>query len=196
MKVREKKTKKTKKSNHYFIVFDSYSFLFICFSIFFSFLFFFFLDFDAKVLFSSFLSYLRTSGGDDDGGDASGSSTTNSLKLYCRDYQPTRNSFEYGDTRLLNFSDTMFELFSKSHQHMIGDIKKWANNLPIYPLSDKQHTELEALFELYDADSSGTIDMSELVAHFQKLGFTESGKKEERKGKERKGKERKDKNKK
>ena len=56
---------------------------------------------------------------------------------------------------------------------MIGDIRKWAASLPVFALTDKQHVELEQIFELYDSDHSGSISYSELVAHFTKLGFSE-----------------------
>ena len=102
-----------------------------------------------------------------------GSRENASAKPYARDYVPTRAIYEFQDDRLMSFGECVMELFSRSHQHMIGEIRKWAASMPVPALTDKQHVELEQLFELYDTDGSGSITMDELVAHFSNLGFSE-----------------------
>jgi hypothetical protein len=77
-------------------------------------------------------------------------------KAYARDYVPTRAIYAYADNRVLGFADTVTELFTRSHPHMISDIRRWAASMPVPALTDKQHVELEQLFEIYDLDGSGT----------------------------------------
>lgn len=98
-------------------------------------------DFDGKVRFRDLLSYLKDPKTD----------PTGTRKLYARNYQPTKSIYELQDERFMNFQDSMTELFTKSHPHSIVDIKRWAAHLPVYPLTDAQHVELEQLFALYDA---------------------------------------------
>jgi hypothetical protein len=120
------------------------------------------------VLFRELLAYLR----DETTDNARG--TSQARKKYARDYIPTRSIYELKeDDRLMNFLEAMCELFSQSHAHMIQDVKKWASRLDVAALTDKQHTELEQLFDLYDADGSGSVSLEELEAHFTNLGFTE-----------------------
>lgn len=101
--------------------------------------------------------------------------TTGKRKQYTRNYMPTRPIYEVHDDRLLHFHEAIYEMFARSHMHMIGDIKKWASQMPVFALTDRQHLDLEQLFALYDTDNSGSIDMEELVEHFTKLGFNEEG---------------------
>ncbi len=45
-----------------------------------------------------------------------------------------------------------------------AQIRKWAASMPVAALTDKQHIELEQLFEIYDTDGSGTVVSSMLPA--------------------------------
>jgi len=119
-------------------------------------------DFDGLVPFNTFITHLKSNAHD-------------LGKPYARDYQPSRMSVALmdEDTRLLTFAECVHELFAKSHAHMMGEIKKWLTNMDVPALTDKQHIELEQLFQLYDKDGSGTIEMDELRGHFTSLGFSE-----------------------
>ena len=54
----------------------------------------------------------------------------------------------------------------------LSQILAWGSLNPVHQLDERQQTELETLFRLYDRDGSGSIDITEMRAHFTGLGFS------------------------
>jgi Ca2+-binding EF-hand superfamily protein len=75
---------------------------------------------------------------------------------------------------VLDFKQSLIELFGISHHNKMPEILGWAAQHPIHSLNKQQHGELEQLFSLYDTDHSGTINVAEVRQHFHELGFKNS----------------------